>query len=117
LILGLAVLAMLVMDFNRRTEELRRLTGDREQVGVQVTALVETKGALEAQMAYATSQPAVEEWAYTDGHMVRPGDNPVVPFSSGQVTPTPTATEAPAPTPLSNWQRWLTLFTGPKRSP
>ena len=42
----------------------------------------------EERIAYATSPAAVENWAYDKGHMVRPGDVPVVdrqPDAGGQV--------------------------------
>jgi cell division protein FtsB len=114
LVLGLAVLAAMVMDFNRRTADLRRLTTEKEAVSAQVTSLVETQNGLKEQVAYATSDAAVMEWAYQDGHMIRPGDVPVIPVPADQVTPAPTPTPAPSQVQTSNWEKWLILFTGPK---
>jgi hypothetical protein len=114
LVLGLAVLAAMVMDFNRRTADLRRLTTEKDAVGAQVTSLVETQNGLKEQVAYATSDSAVMEWAYQDGHMVRPGDVPVIPIPADQVTPVPTPTPVPTEVQTSNWEKWLILFTGPK---
>jgi cell division protein FtsB len=112
LIVGLAVLAMLVMDFNSRMAELRRLTNEYEQVQAVATQKAETKAALEREIAYATSDAAVIEWAYQDGHMVRPGDVPVVPLAPGGPRPTPTPTPLPTPEPLSNPESWFALFFG-----
>jgi hypothetical protein len=110
LIIGLTVLAMLVMDFNNRMAELRRLESQEKKVVVQITHLVQTHAALETQIAYATSDVAVYEWAYQDGHWVREGDVRVVPLSPGDSTPVPTVPPPPTPTPPSNWEVWLSLF-------
>jgi cell division protein FtsB len=114
LALGLVVLAAMVMDFNRRTADLRRLTAEKEAVSAQVTSLVETQNGLKEQVAYATSDAAVMEWAYQDGHMIRPGDVPVIPVPADQATPAPTPTPAATQVQTSNWEKWLILFTGPK---
>jgi hypothetical protein len=114
LVLGLAVLAVMVMDFNRRTADLRRLTTEKDAVSAQVTSLVQTQNGLKEQVAYATSDSAVMGWAYQDGHMMRPGDVPVIPVPADQVTPMPTPTPAPTQVETSNWEKWLILFTGPK---
>jgi cell division protein FtsB len=114
LVLGLAVLAVMVMDFNRRTADLRRLNTEKDAVSAQVTSLVQTQNALKEQVGYATSEAAVREWAYQDGHMVRQGDVPVIPVPASQVTPVPTPTPVPTQVQTSNWEKWLVLFTGPK---
>jgi hypothetical protein len=114
IILGLAVLASLVMDFNSRMADLRRLAADREVVAARATQVVQTGEALEAQIAYATSDAAVERWAYEDAHMVREGDQPVAPIAEGMSTPAPTPTLEPQPTQAAVWEEWWTLFFGPK---
>ncbi len=109
IVLGLAVLFLLIVDFNGRMSELRRLTAERERVGAQVTQLVETKTVLETQIAYATSDAAVAEWAYGN-KQVREGENLVVALPPAGATPP--ATTAPMITPqvIHNWQVWLMLF-------
>jgi uncharacterized protein (DUF58 family) len=114
LVVGISVLAVLVMDFNSRMAELRRLTAEREIVRERMEGLERTQAALQTQIVYATSEAAVNRWAYEDGHMVRPGDNPVVPVAPSNVTPAPTPTPAVTPVAVSNWQRWLSLFIGPR---
>jgi len=108
-VLVLVVLAYLVMNFNSRTAELSHLTAEHQIVKAGRDSRIQTKSALEAQIAYATSEAAVNKWAY-ENHMVRAGDNPVVPVQSIQSTsisaPKLTATE----TPLSNFEKWLMLF-------
>ena len=110
LIIGLAVLALLVMDFNNRMSELRRMSNQQEVVAVQATQLASTKTHLETQMAYADSESAVKEWAYQEGHWVREGDILVVPLSPEAATPEPTKIIQPTPTPASNLEIWLSLF-------
>ena len=109
-IIGLIVLALLVMDFNNRMAELRQLSDQKEAVAVEATQLAQTKVYLETQIAYATSDRAVLEWAYSEGHWIREGDVRVVPLAEAESTPE--ATEAPEPTatPESPWRIWLSLF-------
>ena len=110
MVIGLLVLVLLVMDFNSRMAELRRLSDKKDEVAAQVTSLVQTQTQLETQIAYATSDLAVMEWGYQEGHQAREGDFPVVPLEEpgGE----PEATKVPRPTPQidNNWQVWLSLF-------
>jgi hypothetical protein len=107
---GLLVLVVLVMDFNSRMAELLRLSEQAEQVSARATDKIQTRVVLETQIAYATSDAAVEEWARVQGHMIQPGDHPVVP-----VAPTQPVVRA-APTPqvqtqtASNLDFWIALF-------
>jgi len=104
------VLTLLVMDFNNRMAELQRLSDKREDVAVEATKLVETQVQLETQIAYATSEGAVEEWAYEEGHMVREGENLVIPLEYPGFTPKVTILPTATPEPKSNWQIWISLF-------
>jgi hypothetical protein len=108
--LGIVILVLLIMDFNSRMAELRRLTSEKEVVGVQATQLVQTNVYLETQIAFATSERAVEEWARESQHMQKPGDNPVVPLAPANSTPVPTATPAVTPQVVENWNLWMGLF-------
>ena len=93
-VIGLAVLTLLVMDFNNRMAELRRLSDQRVIVAGRATDLVRTQQNLETKIAYATSEAAVLEWAYQEGKWVREGDVPIVPLAEPG--------SAPEPTPDSN---------------
>jgi hypothetical protein len=110
LIIGLVVLALLVMDFNSRMEDLRRLRDQQVVVAREVTQMVETQSSLETQIAFATSEGAVERWAYVEGHWVRQGDQPVVPLAPPGSTPEATPPAQPTSQPASNWQVWISLF-------
>ncbi len=94
LIVGLVVIAYLVMNFNSRIANLRRLSVQREAVAARLEGLESTQALLQTQIARATSEAAVIEWAYQEGNLVRPGDNPVVPVPPEGSTPVPTPTPA-----------------------
>jgi len=110
IIAGLVFLAYMVMDFNSRMSELRQLSVQKEQVAREVTGLARTQDSLATQIAFATSDQAVVDWAYERGHMVRSGDNPVVPVAPPGSTPVATPTPPPQRPVVSNWQMWLWLF-------
>ncbi len=110
IIIGLVVLASLGVDFNRRMVRLRQLSEQKERVAAQLEGLKQTQTYLETQIAYATSEAAVVRWAYEEGKMIRPGDNPIVPLPPANSTPQPTATPVVTPPVVSNWQVWLWLF-------
>jgi hypothetical protein len=110
IIAGAILVTYLVMDFNSRMADLQRLSSRRDEVAVQATQLGNTQVALETQIAYATSEVAVAEWAYEEGSMIRPGDVPVVPMPAAATTPQ-VAPLTPIERPrVSNWQVWLRLF-------
>ena len=110
LVIGLVVLGLLVMDFNSRMADLRRLS-DRETVIAEEKASLErTEAHLETQAAYASSVGAVREEAYENLHMQREGDTVFVLIPEPGSTPLPTVIPAPTPQPDPNWMIWLSLF-------
>jgi hypothetical protein len=108
--LGIVILVLMIMDFNSRMAELRRLTEEKESVGAQTTQLIQTNYYLETQITYATSERAVEAWAREKQHMEQPGDNPVVPVAPANSTPVPTNTPAVTPKVIDKWDLWMGLF-------
>ena len=109
-IVGVLVLALLVIDFNSRMADMRKLSLQRDKVVVEQENLERTKASLETQIAFATSDEAVVQWAYEDGDLILPEDNPVVPLPPGESTPVPTPTPQVEYTQVSNWQMWVALF-------
>ncbi len=110
IIVGFVVLVLLVMDFNNRMAELRRLTAEKENVSARVTSLVQTQLSLETQVAYATSEAAVYYWAYNFERLGKEGDVLVVPIQQQGSLPQPTPTPAVTPQVIHNWQVWLSLL-------
>jgi hypothetical protein len=109
---GILVLVLMVIDFNRRIETLNTLNKQVVQVRVQATHAMQTQIALQTQVAYAGSTAAVEDWARTEGHYVRDGDQPVVPIGQPGSQPIQSIEPTPVPTPMPNWQIWWNLFFG-----
>jgi hypothetical protein len=110
IIAGMIVIVLLVMDFNTRMAELSRLKAYSEQVAADATESLQTLVYLETQMAYATSDQAVEDWARVQARMIRPGDHAIVPLAGEGPLATPTPMVVEAPTPVQPWRVWLDLF-------
>jgi cell division protein FtsB len=111
-LIGILVLVFIVLEFNRRLEELNMLNRQNQAIQTQATQAIRTQFALETQVAYAGSEAAVEEWARTDGHYIQDGDLPVVPVGEPGATPVEASTPTPVPTQLPNWEVWWDLFFG-----
>src|SRR6266487_5982633 len=110
--IGILVLVFIVLEFNRRLEELNMLNAQNNLVQLQATQAIQTQGALQTQVAYATSNAAVEEWARTDGHYIQDGDLPVVPIGEPGASPIEASTPTPGPTQMTKWEVWWNLFFG-----
>ncbi|MCI0610659.1 MAG: hypothetical protein L0Z71_16560 [Anaerolineae bacterium] len=111
-IIGIFVLVFIVLEFNRRLEELNMLNRQHELVQTQATQAIQTQLALQTEVAYAGSNAAVEEWARTDGHYIQDGDLPVVPIGQPGDAPIESSTPTPAPTQMAKWEVWWSLFFG-----
>ena len=110
--IGIFALIFIVLEFNRRLEELNMLNKQHEVVMTQATQAVQTQLALQTQVAYADSTAAVEEWARTDGHYIQDGDLPVVPIGQPGDAPIEANTPTPIPTQPAKWEVWWNLFFG-----
>ena len=111
-LIGILMLVFIVLEFNRRLEELNMLNAQSRLVQTHATQAVQTQLALQTQVAYANSDAAVEEWARTDGHYIQDGDLPVVPLGEPDAAPIDASTPTPVPTQPSNWEVWWDLFFG-----
>ncbi len=111
-IIGVIALVFIVLEFNRRLEEMNLLNKQYELVQQQATQAVQTQTALQTQVAFAASDGAVDEWARTDGHYVQEGDLPIVPIGQPGAAPIEINTPAPTPTQMTNVQTWWDLFFG-----
>lgn len=111
-LIGILTLVFIVLEFNRRLEELNMLNRQNQMIQTQATQAIHTQFALQTQVAYAGSTAAVEEWARTDGHYIKDGDLPVVPVGQPGAAPVEASTPAPIPTQPANWEVWWNLFFG-----
>jgi hypothetical protein len=109
---GILILILMVMDFNSRLENLNRLEKQREVIREQATQAVQTELAMQTAVAYAASDQAVEDWARSEGHYQKYGDQSVVPLGLPGSEPVISFTPTPIPTPKPNWLIWQELFFG-----
>ena len=111
-VIGIMMLVFIVLEFNRRVEQLKTLDGQYALMQVQATQALQTQAGLNTQVAYAGSDLAVEEWARVDGHYVKDGDLPVVPIPQPGAPPIEASTPVPTPTLMQKWEVWRDLFFG-----
>ena len=110
MVVVIVVLVLLMMDFNNRMVNMLQLGRQEKQLNTQVAALQQTKVKIEAQIAYATSDAAVEQWAREENRLVNEGDYPIIIMApSGQI---PTPRPVTAKVMLSNMQIWKELLFG-----
>jgi hypothetical protein len=109
---GLVVLIVMIVDLNRRMEELNRLSSQLDTVRAQGTQVMQTQDSLVTNVAYASSTQAVEEWAYTEGRWVRNGENLIGIMPVGDTTPTPAPPLRQTDQAVPNWLIWWELFFG-----
>jgi cell division protein FtsB len=109
---GIALLTLAMIEFNNRLEELNRLTDEANEYRARATQAMQTQAALQTQVAFATSDAAVDQYAREENHMVQEGDIPGAPVGNSRNQIAPTATPAPTSTPMPNWQVWWSLFFG-----
>jgi hypothetical protein len=110
-VLGLFLAVVLLIDFNRRMEELDSLTAKLDSVRAEGTSVMQTQEALVTQVAYATSDEAVEQWAYQN-KWVRVGEHLVQLEPAGSVTATPVPLPVTQTETVPNWRIWWELFFG-----
>jgi cell division protein FtsB len=111
-IVAIIVVFFLLMDLFGRLSALSYLRRQSSRAEERVVQLTATLQALSTQLAYATSDAAVDEWARVNGHMIQPGDQPVVLIPGNGATPMPEVTVQPFDDLTSHWRVWLALFFG-----
>jgi hypothetical protein len=111
IVLGLVLAVVLLIDFNRRMEELDSLTAKLNSVQAEGTSIMQTQVALVTQVAFATSDQAVDQWAYQN-KMVRNGEHAIQLEPSGTITATPVPAPVTQAQALPTWRIWWELFFG-----
>ncbi len=111
--LGLIVLGFfLLMDLFNRIAELARLSKERDDMYVEVMQLTSTSEALVTKIAYATSVPAVEDWAREQGRMALPDDILVIPINPGESSLETISQSYTQSQEISSWEIWWALLFG-----
>jgi len=111
IVLGLVLAVVLLIDFNRRMEELDSLTAKLNSVQAEGTSVMQTQVALVTQVAFATSDQAGDQWAYQN-KMVRNGEHAIQLEPSGTITATPVPAPVTQAQALPTWRIWWELFFG-----
>ncbi|HNT53690.1 MAG TPA: hypothetical protein PKG95_03200 [Anaerolineaceae bacterium] len=113
LLLGaVVVLLLLMMDLNNRVVALNRLTDQRDDMHTEIAQYQATATVLHTQIAYATSEAAVDGAARDKLHYIQPGDVLVVPLPPPGATPAPVFIPTPTVMPIENYQVWWELIFG-----
>jgi cell division protein FtsB len=106
-VVGLLVLIFMVLDFNTRMARLTHLRSQKEIEEQKLNILLSERAALRAQIAYVTSDKAVEEWARQEGRMMMSGDFVVVPIGDSSFNAEPVEEETTTFILSSNWDAWM----------
>jgi hypothetical protein len=111
--IGIAILVLLIMDFNSRLEEMTRLNRQAESVRIRATEVMATQYNMETAVAYAQSDFSVEQWAREQAGMIREGDVPIAPMPvPGEQPPPEENSPVVVPTQISNWEIWMLVIFG-----
>ena len=108
-IVGLVVWLLVLLDFNRRLAAEQQLVNAANQARTQVAKLEVEHSLLETQVAFATTDAAVVQWAHENGKMAQGSEVLVVPLIPTPL-PTPLPPPAPLPTAPPTWVLWQNLF-------
>ena len=111
LLIGIiAILVLMMLDFNYRTQTMYALEAQQVMLETRQVQLQQTKDKLEAQIAYATSAQALEEWAREKNKQINSGDIPIILSAPENVTPTPTPQPTQQTVNFTNWEIWRELI-------
>lgn len=112
LVVVLAVLVVMMMDFNSRMSVMLQLDQQESQLKTQKVELQQTKVKLEAEIVYANSDRALEEWAREEARLINDGDIPIIILPGGTLKNTPTPPSEPKMAAMNTWEVWKELFFG-----
>ncbi|MGB4323306.1 MAG: hypothetical protein WBJ23_08210, partial [Anaerolineaceae bacterium] len=116
-VLVIVVLVLLMMDFNNRMSNMIQLNQMETILRTKVAGLEATKMVVEDDIAYATSDRALEEWAREKDRLIEEGDHPIIIMPPSDYTPVPTATPKPETIVLTRLEIWKELIFGGENLP
>mgnify|MGYP000899688098 CR=1 FL=1 len=111
-IVVIVILVFLMMDFNNRMTTMIRLGNEEAGLKTRIAELKATQVKLEDQIAYATSEIALEEWARESNRMIEEGDHPIILLQPGDYKPQPTPTPQPEQVNRTRLDIWKELLFG-----
>ncbi len=102
----------LLMDLNTRLSVLFRLSHTSDEMNTNIYDLESTKQVLLTQIAFATSDAAVQQFANSDRKWYKENDVPVFPVQDPNATPPAFVQPTPTPMAVDHWEKWWALFFG-----
>jgi hypothetical protein len=102
----------LLMDLNTRLSVLFRLSHTYDEMKTNIYDLESTKQLLLTQIAFATSDEAVQQFANNDRKWYQENDVPVFPIQDPNATPPASVQPTPTPLTVDHWEKWWALFFG-----
>lgn len=112
----LSIGLLLVINFSGRIARGQQMESERRRLQATIDVLATQHIDLLKQRDYAASETYIEQWAHTEGKLVRDGEVLVIPVPVGdeQMTPTPAPpvfASAPSSEPETpRWRLWWNLF-------
>lgn len=112
----LSIGLLLVINFSGRIARGQQMESARQRLQATIDVLETQRLDLLKERDYSASDASIEDWAHSEGKMVREGEILIIPIPSGRATPTPMPT-APSMVASSfsepetpNWRLWWNLF-------
>lgn len=113
----IVILVVLMMDFNNRMSNMIQLNQMEKILETKLAGLEATRLVVEDDIAYATSDRALEEWAREKNRLIAEGDHPIIIMPPSEYTPLPTAKPEPETIILTRLEIWKELIFGSEEMP
>ena len=108
----IVILVVLMMDFNNRMSSMIQLNQMENILETKLAGLEATRLVVVDDIAYATSDRALEEWAREKDRLIAEGDHPIIIMPPSDYTPVPSATPKPDTAILTRLEIWKELLFG-----
>ncbi len=108
----IVVFFFMLLGLNDRLTEYFKLSRQRNEIATEVYGLQSTEIALRTQIAYASGDNAVEDWARGEAHMAQSGDMVIVPLTPNSIAAGSSTASTPTPSSLENWEIWKNFLFG-----
>jgi cell division protein FtsB len=108
----IVILVVLMMDFNNRMSNMIQLNQMEKILETKLAGLEATRLVVEDDIAYATSDRALEEWAREKDRLIAEGDHPIIILPPSDYTPSPTPPPDREPIVLTRLEIWKELIFG-----
>ena len=113
----IVILVVLMMDFNNRMSNMIQLNQMEKILETRLAGLEATRLVVQDDIAYATSDRALEEWAREKDRLIAEGDHPIIIMPPSDYTPAPIATPKPETIILTRLEIWKELIFGSEEMP